>query len=83
MNIRLDPSIVPMLKEYCDSEGLKNISAGVHRLLVLSLNQPKKNPQQTIAQPAAQQLQPQAQPAPMATLSTPKTFAGFGGGLKI
>lgn len=82
MNIRLDPSIVPMLKEYCETEGLKNISAGVHRLLVLGLNQPKK-PQQAIAQPAAQQLQPQAQPAPMATLPTPKTFAGFGGGLKI
>lgn len=81
MNIRLDPSIVPMLKEYCESEGLKNISAAVHRLLILTLTQPKK-PQQTIAQPAAQQLQPQAQPAPMATLSTPK-FSGFGGGLKI
>jgi hypothetical protein len=78
VNIRIDPALVPEIKAYCKREGLKNVSAGVHRLIILSLPQGQSLPSQPVQT---------VTPKPAQTIATPTvsvpSFGGFGGGLKL
>jgi len=78
MNIRIDPTLVPDIKAYCDREGLKNVSAGVHRLIVLSLGRHSVSSTLPTSQPVVKVSQPVTPPK----VSVP-SFGGFGGGLKL